>query len=75
MGHKGKVLILFFGSLEFFGAVCMALIVIYKQIENFLPANGAHFDVPLVSERPCSFTSCRCHAARATVIQVLLTLL
>lgn len=34
-------MVLVFASLEFFGAVCMSLIVIYKQIESFLPASGA----------------------------------
>lgn len=41
MGDKGKAMVLVFASLEFFGAVCMSLIVIYKQIESFLPASGA----------------------------------
>lgn len=33
-------MVLCFATLEFFGALCMALVVIYKQIENFVPIDG-----------------------------------
>mmetsp|Transcript_13585 Transcript_13585/g.41061 ORF Transcript_13585/g.41061 Transcript_13585/m.41061 type:complete len:381 (+) Transcript_13585:378-1520(+) len=49
LGDTGKAMVLVFASLEFFGAVCMSLIVIYKQIESFLPASGIFGLSPLQS--------------------------
>lgn len=41
LGTPGTFLVLIFATLEFFGALCVTLIVIYKQIESFLPDGGA----------------------------------
>lgn len=41
LGTSGKSAVLVFAILEFFGALCMTLVVIYKQIESFLPDKGA----------------------------------
>ena len=41
LGNKGKAMVLCFASMEFFGATCTTLVVVYKQIESFLPNYGA----------------------------------
>lgn len=40
LGKPGKILVLTFAMLEFFGASCMTLIVVWKQVETFLPDEG-----------------------------------
>lgn len=40
LGTTGKTLVLVFATLEFFGALCITLVIIYKQIESFLPDSG-----------------------------------
>jgi amino acid permease len=72
LGTSGTFLVLIFATLEFFGALCVTLIVIYKQIESFLPDGGEYSGstesmsrvektlcLSLISLLDCCFLSCR----------------
>lgn len=60
LGTPGKSMVLFFATLEFFGALCMALVVIYKQIESFVPGDGEWNLRPFLLSGGRS--NLRCHA-------------